>query len=147
VQYSADQYFSGGAAGKSDATVKGTRDRALYQSERYGNFSYALPLASGSYDLTLKFVESTHSVRNQRVFDVWVEGHLSLNDLDIYAVTGKNTALDVTFSVNVSDGVLNLDFIPSTGNAQVSAILVRNPSGAFKKLPGRLKKYFSTQAK
>jgi hypothetical protein len=147
VQYRADQYFIGGAAEKSDATIKGTRDKVLYQSERYGNFSYALPLANGSYDLTLKFVESTHSVRNQRVFDVWVEGQLSLNDLDIYAVTGKNTALDVTFSVNVSDGVLNLDFIPSTGNAQVSAILVRNSSGDFKKLPGKLKKYFSTQSK
>jgi len=76
-----------------------------------------------------------------------VEGQLSLNDLDIYAVTGKNTALDVTFSVSVSDGVLNLDFMPSTGNAQVSAILVRSSSGAFKKLPGKLKKYFSTQLK
>lgn len=147
MEYRADQYFFGGAAGKSDTAIKGTSNGALYQSERYGNFSYALPLASGSYDLTLKFVESTHSVRNQRVFDVRVEGQLSLNNLDIYALTGKNTALDVTFSVNVSDGVLNLDFMPSTGNAQVSAILVRSSSGAFKKPPGRLKKYFSTQAK
>lgn len=147
VQYGTDQYFFGGTAGKSEAAIKGTRDGALYQSARYGNFSYALPLASGSYDLTLKFVESTHSARNQRVFDVWVEGNLTLNDLDIYAATGKNTALDVTFSVSVSDGILNLDFMPSTGDAQVSALLIRKASGTPQKLPGKLKRYFSTQAK
>jgi hypothetical protein len=147
ARYAADQYFFGGASGKSNATIKGTRDGALYQYERYGNFSYIIPVANGSYDLTLKFVESTHSARNQRVFDVWVEGRLSLDGLDIYAVTGKDTALDITFTVSVSDGVLNLDFMPSTGDAQVSALLIMKASGTPKKLPGRLKKHFSTQAK
>ena len=147
ARYAADQYFFGGASGKSNAAIKGTRDGALYQYERYGNFSYIIPVANGSYDLTLKFVESTHSARNQRVFDVWVEGHLSLEGLDIYAVTGKDTALDITFTVSVSDGVLNLDFMPSTGYAQVSALLIRKSSGTPKKLPGRLKRHFSTQAR
>jgi len=147
VQYVADQHFFGGAAGKSSATIKGTQNGPLYQYQRYGNFSYAIPVANGSYDLTLRFVESTHSAKNQRVFDVWAEGHLSLNHLDIYAVTGKDTALDITFTVSVSDGVLNLDFMPSTGDAQVSALLIRKASGTPKKLPGRLKRYFSTQAK
>ena len=147
VQFVADQHFFGGAAGKSSATIKGTQDGALYLDERYGNFSYALPVVNGSYDLTLKFVETTHSARNQRVFDVWVEGHLSLNGLDIYAVAGKDTALDITFTVSVSDGVLNLDFMPSTGDAQVSAVLIKKASGTPKKLPGRLKRHFSTQAR
>ena len=147
ARYAADQHFFGGGSGKSNATIKGTRDGALYLDERYGNFSYALPVVNGSYDLTLKFVETTHSARNQRVFDLWAEGRLSLNDLDIYAVAGKNTALDITFTVTVSDGVLNLDFIPSTGDAQASAILIMKASGIPKKLPGRLKRYFTTQAK
>jgi hypothetical protein len=49
--------------------------------------------------------------------------------------------------VSVSDGVLNLDFMPSTGDAQVSAVLIKKASGTPKKLPGRLKRHFSTQAK
>ncbi len=147
VKYVADQYFFGGASGKSSATIKGTQDGALYQYQRYGNFSYAIPVANGSYDLTLKFVETTHSAKNQRVFDLWAEGQLSLNGLDIYAVAGKDMALDITFTVSVSDGVLNLDFIPSTGDAQVSAVLIMKASGTPKKLPGRLKRHFSTQAR
>jgi hypothetical protein len=70
-----------------------------------------------------------------------------LNHLDIYAVTGKDTALDITFTVSVSDGVLNLDFMPSTGDAEISALLLRKASGTPKKLPGRLKRYFSTQSR
>jgi hypothetical protein len=147
VQYTADRDFFGGASGRSSAAIKGTQDGALYQAQRYGNFSYAIPLANGSYDLTLKFVESEHSARNQRVFDVWVEGRLSLNHLDIYAVAGKDTALDITFTVSVSDGELNLDFIPSTGDAQFSALLIKKASGALKNPPGKLKRYFSTQPK
>jgi hypothetical protein len=147
VQYSADRDFFGGASGRSSAAIKGTQDGALYQAQRYGNFSYAIPIADGSYDLTLKFVESEHSARNQRVFDVWVEGRLSLNHLDIYAVAGKDTALDITFTVSVSDGVLNLDFIPATGDAQVSALLIKKASGPPKNPPGKLKRYFSTQLK
>jgi len=147
VKYLADQHFFGGVSGKNSATIKGTPDGALYQDQRYGNFSYAIPVANGSYDLTLKFVETTHSARNQRVFDLWAEGRLSLNDLDIYAVAGKDTAFDITFTVTVSDGVLNLDFIPSTGDAQTSAILIMKASGTPKKAPGKLKRYFSTQPK
>jgi len=147
VKYVADRNFFGGASEKSSATVKGTSEGTLYQDQRYGNFSYAIPVANGSYDLTLKFVETTHSARNQRVFDLWAEGRLSLNGLDIYAVAGKDTALDITFTVSVSDGVLNLDFMPSTGDAQVSAVLIKKASGTPKKAPGKLKRYFSTQPK
>jgi hypothetical protein len=147
VRYAADQHFVGGASGKSAATIRGTADGALYQDERYGNFSYAIPLANGSYDLTLKFVENNHSARNQRVFDLWVEGKLAISSLDIYAATGKNAALDLTFTISVSDGVLNLDFLPSAGEAQVSAILITKASGTPKRPPGKLKRYFTTQTR
>jgi Na+-transporting methylmalonyl-CoA/oxaloacetate decarboxylase beta subunit len=32
--------------------------------------------------------------------------------LDIYAVSGKNTALDITFTVKVTEGILNIQFVP-----------------------------------
>jgi len=147
VRFAADQHFVGGASGKSAATIRGTADGALYRDERYGNFSYVIPLAEGSYDLTLKFVETTHSARNQRIFDLWVEGKLAIRSLDIYDVAGKNTALDLTFTITVSDGMLNLDFLPSTGDAQVSAILVTKASGSPKRPPGKLKRYFTSELK
>ena len=141
--YRADQYYQGGAAGSTPAVVRNTVDGPLYQDERYGNFSYAIPVASGSYDLTLKFVENFHTAANRRVFDVFAEGILVLKGLDIYAAAGTNRALDITFTVSVFDGVLNLDFVPRTGDAQVSAILVKKASGDPIKPPRNLKRYFT----
>src|SRR5712691_12768280 len=40
--YLADQYFTGGNANTSGATIAGTSDPALYQNERWGQFSYAI---------------------------------------------------------------------------------------------------------
>ena len=39
-------------------------DMALYASERWGHFSYALPVADGRYRLTLKFCEGHYGKRN-----------------------------------------------------------------------------------
>ena len=147
ARYLADQYFSGGATNLTDAAIQGTADRLLFQTERYGKFSYALPVSNGSYDVTLRFVETTHGAKHRRVFDVYAEGKVVLSALDIYAVSGKNTALDFTFTVSVSDGVLNFDFLPRNGDAQVSAILVMKASGPPKNLPGKIKRFFTTQSK
>jgi Malectin domain len=35
--------------------IAGTSDDVLYQSERFGDFSYAIPVAHGDYLVTLKF--------------------------------------------------------------------------------------------
>jgi hypothetical protein len=147
TRYQADRYFSGGNVNFIEAPVLGAADPILYQSERYGRFSYSLPVPAGSYDVTLRFVENTYTGRNQRVFDVLAEGRVILSALDIYAVSGMNAALDFTFTVTVADGMLDLGFLPRSGEAQVSAILVRTASGPHKNPPGKVKRFFTTQAK
>jgi hypothetical protein len=54
---------------------------ALYASERWGHFSYAVPVAEGRYRVTLKFCEGHYGKRNAgadepggRVFDVYCNG-------------------------------------------------------------------------
>jgi hypothetical protein len=49
VAYLADQYFSGGLTYQVTSAIGNTVNDALYQSERYGTFSYALPVVNGSY--------------------------------------------------------------------------------------------------
>ena len=56
--YDADPWFSGGNTYTTTAAIAGTTDDRLYQSERYGNFSYAIPVANGDYLVTLKFAET-----------------------------------------------------------------------------------------
>ena len=147
VRYLADQYSNGGGINLTDTVILGTADPFLYLTERSGRFSYALPVPNGSYDVTLRFVENTFSANNQRVFDVHAEGRVVLSALDIYAVSGKNTALDFTFTVSVADGVLNFDFLPRIGDAQISAIRVVQASGPPKNPPGRIKRFFTTEAR
>jgi Malectin domain len=61
-QWHGDSYFIGGnALVRSSNPAQGTNsispEMALYTSERWGHFSYALPVADGGYRVTLKFCE------------------------------------------------------------------------------------------
>ncbi|MGH9343397.1 MAG: malectin domain-containing carbohydrate-binding protein, partial [Terriglobia bacterium] len=50
-----DRYFMGGRLSTSPNRVQSSRDSGLYTEERYGNFSYAIPVAEGRYSVTLYF--------------------------------------------------------------------------------------------
>ena len=103
----------------------------VYQSVRVNRvapFSYnfdAIP--QGDYEVTLYFNEprSTTGV-GDRIFDVLAEGVVSLDDFDIVAAAGApRTAHNETFIATVSDGQLNLDFVPVNSNfASVAAVSV-----------------------
>jgi len=61
--------------------------------------------------VTLKFNEPTKTATGQRKFDVSLEGTLVLDDFDIYAAAGgRNIAVDRSFAVTVTDGILNVVF-------------------------------------
>ena len=131
----------------TNSAIKGTTDASLYQAGRIGNFSYAIPLSNGNYDLTLKFAETTYSSSRQRVFDVLVGGNRVLRDFDICAVSGANTALEITFTVQVTGGVLNIQFVPKIGDAKINAFLISSASSSPRKAPGRIKRYITTEPK
>ena len=50
--------FSGGSTYSRTTPISGTNDDVLYQSERYGNFAYNVPLPNGHYVVTLHFAEN-----------------------------------------------------------------------------------------
>jgi Malectin domain len=122
--YDADAYFSGGTIWTTTAAIAGTVDDRLYQSERYGNFSYNIPLGNGDYEVTLKFAEITVTGVGQRVFNVLIEGKTVLGNLDLVAKVGPNVAYDVTVPVTVADGVLNITFQRLVNAPKVNAIKV-----------------------
>ena len=123
--YGADQYFSGGKVATISNPIDGTVDDVLYQSERFGEFSYALPLANGNYTVVLKFAEIYWEAVGQRVFDVWMENQMIISNLDIFSQVGKNRAYDVVLPASVVDGVLNLQFSKTVDLPKVSAIVVQ----------------------
>ena len=53
--WSPDNYFLGGQLAAYSAPVIGTDDPELYETERWGNFSYAVPVSPGKYTLVPHF--------------------------------------------------------------------------------------------
>jgi hypothetical protein len=123
--YSADDKYSGGAINTTTASISGTSDPTLYQSERYGNFSYNIPVPNGNYAVTLKFDEIYYTAAGKRVFSVALNGQTVISNLDIYSKVGSNTAYDVELPVTVMNGAINLNFISQVDYAKIAAILVK----------------------
>lgn len=138
-EWHADSYFMGGNAlvrttnPARDAAAM-TSDVSIYGSERWGHFSYALPVAEGQYKVTLRFCEGHYGRHNSgpgglgsRVFDVYCNGVALLRNFDIYKQAGgEGRPLDKTFSgiQPNAQGKIVLTFVPINGMACVNGIEV-----------------------
>ncbi len=131
--FNADGSFTGGSTFSVSSEIANTTSDPLYQSERYGNFSYAIPVSNGNYQVTLHFAEIWWGTpqagtggAGSRKFNVDVEGQRKLTEYDIFArAGGALRAVQEGFVVSVTDGVLNLSFAGgSADQAKVSAIEV-----------------------
>ncbi len=136
--WSPDSYFKGGQVATRVDSVTGTDDPELYESERWGRFSYAIPAPPGRYKLTLHFVERRFGPGNRdkyvgppqadgaRVFNVFCNGRPMLRDFDILKEAGENRPLarTITGLEPNAQGKLLLEFIPVKDYATVSAIEV-----------------------
>lgn len=122
ITWQADQYFAGGNAYVTTAlpTCLG-----IYASERYGNFNYKIPVSNGTHNVILQFAEIYFTSAGQRVFNVNINGQQVLSNLDIYALVGFGNPLHYTFPVNVTNGTIEVDFIPVVENPKLSGISVQ----------------------
>ena len=55
--WSSDIYFKGGQLAASEEPANGTDDPGLYETERWGRFSCAIPVTPGRYTVILHFIE------------------------------------------------------------------------------------------
>jgi hypothetical protein len=137
IAWLADSSFSGGRKNSTSHVITGTTDPRLYKDERWGNFSYAIPVANGNYDVKLHFVEMYYvsgGCVGKRVFSIDIADTATspdIADLDICAAVGPYAALVKTISgVQVSDGVLNIQAIyGSADDPEIAAIEVVLSSG------------------
>jgi hypothetical protein len=138
-QWHGDSYFIGGnALVRSSNPAQGTNSispgMALYTSERWGHFSYALPVADGRYRVTLKFCEGHYGPHNtgaggigSRIFDVYCNGVALMRGFDIMKEAGgEGRPIDRTFSGirPNAQGKILLSFVPTMGMACVNGIEV-----------------------
>ncbi len=120
--------YVSGSAKSSTMSVAGTTDDFLFQKYREGMSEYRFTVPNGTYQVELSFVEFVAGKAGERVMRISLEGAIVENALDIYAVAGKGALVQRSYTVTVSDGILNLGFAKSGGSKapMVSAILVRS---------------------
>ena len=129
-----DHYYRGGQAVSRTFVTSGTDDPELYRGERYGNIGYVIPVAPGSYSVTLKFSEAwfgpgkpTGGGVGSRQFDILANSQLLAHNFDIYKEAGgPERAVDRTFH-NLhpnAQGKLVISLVPVVNYACVNAIEV-----------------------
>jgi hypothetical protein len=112
-------YLQEGAGPVSiDAAIAGTDDPVLYQTQRVDPYAYSFDgVPNGIYQVELGFAELTSLSFGDRLFDVVIENTEVLPAHDIRFDVDARTADAHTFFVEVSDGRLDVRFIPNVGFA------------------------------
>ncbi|WP_218106684.1 S8 family serine peptidase [Micromonospora pallida] len=132
-----DQAYAAGQAGylgtssrrTTTTAITGTNDSARFATQREGMHEYRVDgLADGWYTVELDFAELKQQRPDKRVFDVLLEGQEVLPSLDVAGEVGSFAALNRTFTVQVTDGQLNIRFVTHAGYGQpiVNALRVTN---------------------
>lgn len=141
--FAADSFWTGSTNLYSVANAIDTNDIAfaapqlVYQTERWSNFSYALPnLVPGrSYTVRLHFAEISPSVTttNDRRFHVFINGTQVLTNFDIFASAGgKFRALTRSFSATAeANGQISIALTEGASNeAKLSGVEVLPPAAS-----------------
>ncbi len=115
--FGADAYFTGGTAASREVYLENESDPVLYQTERRGEFSYAVPVPRGKYRVILHFAEVywgnlAAGGAGSRQFHVNMEGGRRFTNYDIYArAGGALKSVRDTVELDVLDGTLNIQFL------------------------------------
>lgn len=133
--WSPDNYFEGGQLASYAQEVAGTDDPELYETERWGNFSYAIPVTPGRYSVVLHFAarrsgpgeptsEAAEHVSN--IFNVFCNGRALLENFDLGNEAGNTDVVIKRFAglEPNAQGKLMFSFVPVSGHATLSGLEV-----------------------
>jgi hypothetical protein len=120
----ADEDFAGGNSASVTASIdtSGVTNPApmgVYQSERWGVFTYAIPglTPGGNYTVRLHFAELAFSAAGSRVFSVAINGSTVLSNFDIFATTGAQDKAVVEQFTATADGTGTITIAYQKGSA------------------------------
>ena len=134
VLWDPDHYFHGGT---QITRPHGAPSGDQFQGERFGHFSYEIPVAKGKYAARLYFWEYWWGPNQpgkggvgSRLFDVFCNHKPLLLDFDIIRRSPRDQTAVETFHGLEPDvrGVLALDFVPKNNFALINAIEILDES-------------------
>lgn len=119
-------FYEGGVTTyASSLQINGTDEDEIFRSERYGAMGYKVRLPNGTYRVKMMFAENYLTSAGKRIFDIYLEQNRVMQNLDIYASVGGNTALTHTFDgVTVQDGVLDIYFGAQVDMPLINGIII-----------------------
>ncbi len=122
-----DVFGSPATINMTNPSVPAGTPMSLLQTQRFdksggGNMIWQFPVSVGSYRVRLYFAEVFINTVGGRVFDVQIENTLVMDNFDIFAEVGQNTAVVKTFDVSVLDDNLTITFLRGVQNPFINAI-------------------------
>ena len=112
--------LNGGMVHRGPIEITGTDNPEVYRSELWAQKSYHITLANGKYLVRLHWAETYGA---NRKFDVTAEGKTLLKDFNpLKEAGGKNKAFFREFTIEVADGVLDIEFPREGGTPMINAI-------------------------
>jgi beta-galactosidase len=127
----ADEDFTGGTTAATTNAISTTgvtnpAPQSVYQHNRYGNFTYAIPgfTAGTSYTIRLHFAEEYWTTAGSRTFNVSIDGTQVLTNFDIFATAGGEykAVVEQFTEVAPTNGTFTIQFTTVKDNAQVNGI-------------------------
>lgn len=128
VEYQADKYSRGGSPNNTEDSVTGG---ALYQTERYGELTYEIPVTeAGYYTVELHFAEIYQTSAGARSFSVAIEGASVISGLDLYSEVGHDVGHSETFiDIPVNDGSVTIELIAGVENPTIAGFAIYSRDG------------------
>ncbi|HTS16454.1 MAG TPA: malectin domain-containing carbohydrate-binding protein [Verrucomicrobiae bacterium] len=130
--FAGDSYFTGGTVSSSTTNsidtgfVTDPAPQTVYQTSRYGNFSYVFPglVLSSNYLVRLHFAEYYWTAPGQRTFNVSINGTQVLSNFDILATAGAANRANIQqyYAIPDNSGQVTVAFSTVINNSQVNGI-------------------------
>ena len=119
-----------------DISLPDYAPQAIFANERWDpagapEMEWAFETGNGSFIVNLFMGNgfAGTSEPGQRIFDINMEGSLIVNDKDLSAEYGSGNGAMESYQVNVTDGILNIQFIHQTENPLINAIEILGSQG------------------
>jgi glucose/arabinose dehydrogenase len=118
------KYTKGGTTYSKTVSIENTLDDILYQTYRFGQFVYEIPIPNGDYEIIFYFAELNVNTKNERIFSISVQDTIVYNKIDILLLgkSKKYNAIQLESVGHVIDGKLRIGFIRVTNQPFISAI-------------------------
>lgn len=133
TEWLSDRYYRGGRFSYFHSQVESPLPE-IYQTERFGNFDYRIPVPPGRYTVRLHFAENYHGVfdslpaEGHRTFRVYSDSGVLLPDYDIAKSAGgqlKGAVMALHLTANAQQKII-LVFEPIRDYALVNALEVED---------------------